>query len=123
MLTRIQSFSDFQNHDLRWMGPNFLRRKRLNDCEGFSNFEQDFEKRSNNHDGFSNSAQDFGKSFFHELTSTTCLHQNCKHVFDKLACASIENVIDIKYSSTRKLYRITSWVNRFCKEFERKAFE
>ena len=90
MLTRIQSFGDFKNHDLQWMGPNFLRGKRLNDCDGFSNFEQDFDKRFNGHDGFSNSVQDFDENFFHELTSTTCLQQNCKHVFDELACASIE---------------------------------
>ena len=99
MLTRIQSFGDFKNHDLRWMGPNFLRGKRLNDCDGFSNFEQDFDKRFNGHDGFSNSVQDFDENFFHELTSTTCLQQNCKHVFDELACASIENVIDIKHEN------------------------
>ena len=45
----------------------------------------------------------------------------CKHVFDELAGASIENVIDTKkYSSTRKLYRITSWVNRFANNLKEK---
>ena len=44
----------------------------------------------------------------HPLKSTTCLPQNCKHLFDELAVASIENVTDIKkYSLNRKLYRIT----------------
>ena len=41
---------------------------------------------------------------------------------DELAGAIIENVIDIKkYSSTRKLYRITtSWVNRFANDLKEK---
>ena len=65
--------------------------------------------------------QDFDKSFFHELKSTTSLQHNCKHIFDDLGGASIENVIDIKkYSSTRKLYRITSWVNRFANNLKEK---
>ena len=112
LLTRVQNFSYFQNCDLWWAGPNFLREKRFNDCECFSNFGQDFDKRFNDRDVFSNFEQDFDKSFFHELKSTTCLQQNCKHVFDELAGVSIENIIDTKKSSsTRKLYRITSWVN------------
>ena len=42
-------------------------------------------------------------------------------MFDELAGASIENVTDIKkYSSTRKLYRIASWVNRFAKNLKEK---
>ena len=60
---------------------------------------------------FSNFMQDFDKNFFHELTSTTCLQQNCKH--DELAGASIENVIDIKkYSSTQKLYKMGNCISR-----------
>ena len=52
--------------------------------------------------------KDFDKRFFQELTSTACPQQNCKHVFDELSGGSCENVIDIrKYSSTRKLYKIT----------------
>ena len=66
----------------------------FNDRDSFSNFVQDFDKRFNDRDGFSNFMQDIDKSFFHELASTTCLQQNCKH--DELAGASIENVIDIK---------------------------
>ena len=94
--------------------------------EKFSNphqftFKQDFNKRLNDRDLFSNFEQDIDKSFFHELESSTCLQQGCKHVFDELAGASIENVIDIKkYSSTRKLYRITSWLNRFAKNLKEK---
>ena len=65
--------------------------------------------------------QDFDKSFFHELKSNNCLQHNCKHVIDDLAGASIENFIDIKkYSSTRKLYRITSWVNTFANNLKEK---
>ena len=121
MLTRTQNFRNFQNCDLWWAGPNFLRAKRFNDHDVFSNFEQDFGKRFNDRDVFSNFVQDFDKSFFHELKSTTCLQHNCKHVSDDLAGASIENVIDIKkYSSTRKLYRITSWVNRFANNLKEK---
>ena len=87
----------------------FSKRKRFNNRDVFSNFEQDFDKRFNDRDAFSNFVQDFDKRFFHELKSNTCLQHNSKHVFDDLAGASIENVIDIKKnSSTRKLYRITS---------------
>ena len=121
MLTRTENFSNFQNCDLWWAGPNFLRAKRFNDRDVFSNFEEDFDKRFNDHDVFSNYVQDFDKSFFHELKGTTCLQHNCKHVFDDLAGASIENVIHIKkYSLTRKLYRITSWVNRFANNLKEK---
>ena len=78
--------------------------KRFNDRDVFNDFEQDFDKRFNDRNVFSNFEQDFEKSFFHELKSTTCLQHNCKHEFDELAGAIIENVIDIKkYSSTRKL--------------------
>ena len=86
---RIQNFSDFQNCDSWWAGSNFLRGKRFNDRDGCSSFAQDFDKRLSNRDGFSNFAQDFDKSFFHELTSTACLQQSCKHVFDELADVSI----------------------------------
>ena len=96
MLTRTQNFSNFQNCDLWWGGPNFLIEKRFNNRDVFSNFEQDFDKRFNNCDAFSNFEQDFDKSLFYELKSTTCLQNNCKHVFDELAGVSIENVIDIK---------------------------
>ena len=57
-------------------------KKRFNDHDVLSNFEQDFGKRFNDRDVFSNFVQDFEKSFFHELKSTTCLQHNCKHVFD-----------------------------------------
>ena len=58
------------------------------------------------------------------MKSTTCLQQNCKHLFDELAGASIENIIDIKKSSsTRKLYRTTSWVNRFAKNLKEKLLK
>ena len=68
-------------------------------------------------DVFTNFEQDFDKSFFHELKGSTY----CKHVFDELTGASIENVIDIKkYSTTRKLYGITSWVNRFANNLKEK---
>ena len=71
--------------------------------------------------GLSNYVQDFDKSFFHELKCSSCLQRNCKHLFDDLAGASIENVIDIKkYSSARKLYRITSWANRFANNLKEK---
>ena len=116
LLTRTQNFSNFQNYHLWWAGPNFLREKRFNVRDVFSNFEQDFDKGFNDRDVFSNSVQDFDKSFFHELKRTTCLQHNCKHVFDDLAGASIENVIDIKkYSSTRKLSRITFVGKQICK--------
>ena len=116
MLTRTQNFSNFQNYHLWWAGPNFLRENRFNVRDVFSNFEQDFDKGFNDRDVFSNSVQDFDKSFFHELKRTTCLQHNCKHVFDDLAGASIENVIDIKkYSSTRKLSRITFVGKQICK--------
>ena len=121
MLTRIQNFSDFQGCNLWWTCSNFLREKRFNDRDVFSNFERDFDKRFNDRDVFSDFGQDFDENFFHELKSTTCLQHNCKHVFDELAGASIENFIDIKkYSSTRTLYRITSWVNRFAKNLKEK---
>ena len=121
LLTRIQNFSDFPNCDLWWTGSNFLRENRFNDHDVFSNFERDFDKRFNNRDVFSNFEQDFDKSFFHELKSTICLQHNCKHVSDELAGASIETVIYIKKnSSTRKLYRITSCVNRFAKNLKEK---
>ena len=65
--------------------------------------------------------QDFDKSFFHELKRITCLQHNGKHVFDDLAGASIQNLADIKkYSSTRKLYRIILWVNRFANNLKEK---
>ena len=111
LLTRTQNFSNFQNCGLWWAGPNFLREKRFNDRDVFSNFEQDFDKKFNDRDVFSNFVEDFDKSFLHKLKSTTCLQHNCKHVFDDLVRASIENIK--KCSSIRKLYRITSWVNRF----------
>ena len=111
MLIRIQNFSDFQNCGLWLAYPSFLRGKKFNDRDSFSNFVQDFDKRFNDRDGFSNFMQDIDKSFFHELTSTTCLQQNCKH--DELADASIENVIDIKkYSSTQKLYKMDNCISR-----------
>ena len=84
--------------------PKFLREKRFSDRDVFCNFEQDFDK-----------------NVFDELKSTACLQQNCKHVFDELGGESIENIINIKkYSSTRKLYRIISWVNRFVKNLKEK---
>ena len=61
---------------------------------GSSKFSK--KKRFNEHDVFSNFEQDFDQSFFHELKSTTCLQHNYKHALDELAGASIENVVDIK---------------------------
>ena len=42
LLTRTQNFSNF---DLWWADPNFLREKKFNDRDVFSNFEGDFDKR------------------------------------------------------------------------------
>ena len=94
---RVQEINDsrgcrgwyYHNTKSNQAGPNFLRGKRFNDRDGCSSFAQDFDKRLSNRDGFSNFAQDFDKSFFHELTSTACLQQSCKHVFDELADVSI----------------------------------
>ena len=96
LLTRTQNFSNFQNCDLWWAGPNFLRAKRFNDHDVFGNFEQDFGKRFNDRDVFSNFVQDFDKSFFHELKSTTYLQHNCKQVRLLKMLLMLRNIVQHK---------------------------
>ena len=77
--TKTQNLINFQNCDLWWAVPNFLRKK-----------------GSTNMTFLVNLSKTLTKAFFYELKSTTCLQHNYKHVLDELAGTSIENVIDIK---------------------------